>query len=295
MKKTSKSILILVTLFFFLVFYIIHISEMIHSFLEYSEMFVQKIVPVSFPFYILSTLLLDYRFFDYFPFNSYSYYLFFLSMISGFPSGAKYIRELWDKHLINEVEGNTYLMFCHFPNPLFVLGTVSMVIPQKISIILLFSIILSNFILLLFSPKTKISQHHVENDPIFSKALGKAIYSSSKTILLVYGISTFFYLLSIFLLHFLSFSSYFTVFFYGVFDLSKGVFASSIFSSSFLRSLYILFFISFGGISIHMQTKSILSDTPFSYHSYLKGRFLGTILSFFFFLLFFFLTGYFNR
>ena len=37
-------------------------------------------------------------------------FVFFMSMISGYPSNAKYVKELLDKKLINEVDANKILM-----------------------------------------------------------------------------------------------------------------------------------------------------------------------------------------
>ena len=46
-----------------------------------------------------------------------------------------------------------------------------------------------------------------------------------------------------------------------------------------LKELLTIFIMSFGGLSIHLQIKGILSDTPISYLSFLKGRIIQTILS----------------
>ena len=50
---------------------------------------------------------------------------FVMSLISGFPSSAKYVRELFISGNINCIEASKLLIFTHFSNPLFVLGTIS--------------------------------------------------------------------------------------------------------------------------------------------------------------------------
>ena len=50
--------------------------------------------------------------------------MYILSFISGFPSGAKYTKLLYDKKLISKEYANTLLSFCHFPNLLFLFSTV---------------------------------------------------------------------------------------------------------------------------------------------------------------------------
>ena len=296
MKKKSKSILILVTLLFFLGFYLFHASYMIQCFLDYTHLFLQKLFPVSFTFFLLSSLLIQYgiieAFSALFSINTSSFYVFLLSLLSGFPSGAKYTKELLEKEMIDLEEAKQILMFSHFPNPLFVLGSVSTLIGKEYSLKLLFSIILSNFILFCFSKKKRVKNSisfSSSSSLSFSSALYHAILSSFQTILLIYGTSLFFYLLSVVVTTYFSFSPILFVFLNGVFDLTKGVFSTSILSNFLFRSLFILFFISFGGISIHMQVFSILSDTNLSYSPFLKGRILGTILAFLLFFLFLFL------
>lgn len=287
MKKTYQSILILVTLTIFLVFTLIKSSFIIQNFLDYSILFLQKLFPVSFLFFLFSSLLVDYGFIQIlekiFHKNSSSFYLFVVSMISGFPSGAKYTKELLDKSFISLEEANQALLFSHFPNPLFVLGSVNMVLGDlSLSFKILISIVFSNFFLFLFREKGFSSNICMtfQNPKDFSSVLSKAISHSFQTLLIIYGTSLFFYLMASIITNFVPLSIYPFIFMNGLFDLTKGVFSTTLISNIFYRSLFILFFISFGGISIHMQVKSILSDTPISYSYYLRGRIIGTILSF---------------
>ena len=264
---------------------------MMNEFLDYSKLFITKLLPVSFPFFILSTLLIEYGITNLIPFASSSFYVFFLSLISGFPSGAKYTKDLFLKKQINEEEANQCLKFTHFPNPLFVLGTISSTLNDSLLAKKIYlAIFLSNFTLFLLSKKEKkvpLEKSNAKKD--FSTALSSAITSSSKTILLIYGTSLFFYLLSIAFTKHLSFSCYLFVFVNGIFDLTKGIFSTTLLQDVTLRAYFILLFVSLGGISIHMQTKSILLDTPLSYRSFFKGRIIGTILSLIFFTLLVFL------
>ena len=62
-------------------------------------------------------------------------------------------------------------------------------------------------------------------------------------------------------------------------DLTNGTFLTSLISNPTLRGLLIVFFFSFGGISVHMQTKSIISDTSIQYKNFLLGRIYQTILA----------------
>ena len=274
MKKTYKTIILLVSLITLLVTFFINSKYIIKCFLEYNELFYTKLFPVSFIFFTFSTLLIEYKALDIIPININSIYIYLLSLISGFPSGAKYTKELLENNNI----------FSHFPNPLFILGSISTILNRNICIKILFSIILSNFIILLFTKKYKKEKKRITYPKNFSYILKKSIYQSIKTIILIYGTSIFFYLISSIITKYFSFNPYFYVFISGIFDLTKGVFSTTIINNSIIRSLFILLFVSFGSISIHMQVKSILEDTSL-YKSFIKGRIIGTILASLIFLL----------
>jgi len=254
---------------------------MIQYFLDYSFLFLTKFVPSSFPFLLFSSLLIQYGITDILPGKSAFSTVFLLSLISGFPSGAIYTRDLLEENVITKEEGNKILFYSHFPNPLFVLGSVRLVLNEVLSRQILLTIFLSNFLIFLFFRKRNRNIYYRKNiNNCFSKILSNSIFSTSKTILLVYGTSLFFYLFFAILTKYIVLPSYLFVFLAGLFDLTNGVFSSSIISSLVIRAYFILFFISFGGISIHMQIKGILEDTPLSYRFFFLGRIIGTVLSF---------------
>lgn len=293
MKKTYKSILILVTLTSLLILYLINSNIIVEAILEYSLLFLTKLFPVSLLFFIFSSLLIDYGLIQllqyYLHINTSNLYVLLISMISGFPSGAKYTKELLDADLIDEKDANSIIMYSHFPNPLFVLGSVYLVLKDKeLCIKLLISIILSNILIYLFSKKSKkkISSNFKTPDN-FSLILGKAIKNSFNTLLLIYGTSLFFYLIALIITKYIVLDSNSFVLLNGMFDLTKGVFTTVLINNNYHRAFYILLFISFGGLSIHMQVKSILADTSIRYIYFLIGRIIGTILAF---IIFFMLT-----
>lgn len=284
MKKTYKNIVVLVSLIILLVGYFINSKLVIYNILDYSKLFLTKLFPVSFLFFIMSTLIINYGLIEvisyYLNINSSSLFVFILSMISGFPSGAKYSKDLLLTKRINTEEANQIIKFSHFPNPLFVLGSVSTILNNSLSFKILIAIYLSNLIIFLFNKKTNTIELSNKETNSFSQELSKAIRESLQTIIIIYGTSVFFYLIVTIITKYIYFNTYFFIFINGLFDLTKGVFSTTLISNINIRTLFILFFISFGGISIHMQVKSILIDTSISYYEFLKGRIIGTILAF---------------
>ena len=284
MKKTYITIFTIVNLIILLILYFINSEYIIKCFLEYNNLFYTKLFPVSFIFFVLSTLLIEYKVLDILPININSIYIFFLSLISGFPSGSKYTKELLDKNIISKEEASNLLLFSHFPNPLFIIGSISSIINKSICFKILISIIISNFIILLLTKKYNKKHNTLTYPNDFSNTLKISIHKSIKTIILIYGTSIFFYLISSIITKYISFNPYSYILISGIFDLTKGVFSTTIINNTIIKSLFILIFISFGSISIHIQVKSILEDTSL-YKSFIKGRIIGTILAIIIFIL----------
>jgi len=260
MKKTYKTILILVSIILLIIIYLINSTYIIKCFLDYNKLL------------------------DIIPININNIYIYLLSLISGFPSGAKYTKELLDNNYISKEEASSLILFSHFPNPLFIIGSINTILNKNICLKLLISILLSNFIILIFTKKYNKKHTNIINNNSFSMILKNAIYKSTKTIILIYGTSIFFYLISSIITKYISFNPYLYILVSGIFDLTKGVFSTTIINNIFIKSILILIFISFGSISIHMQVKSILEDTLL-YKSFIKGRIIGTIISIIIFIL----------
>lgn len=285
MKKNFKNTTILVILSITIILYLINANYVIDNIIEYSKLFFTKIFPVSFIFFTFSTLLIDYGliniFNKYLHINASNIYVFILSMISGFPSGAKYTKELLKQKYISKEDANKIIMYAHFPNPLFILGSVNLVLNDKIlSLKILLSIIISNLIILILNKNTKstINQNYIYPSS-FQESLTKAIKNTFEIILLIYGTSLFFNSLSTIISKYLILNKYLYILINGIFDLTKGVFSTILIENNIIKSLFITLFISFGGISINMQVKSIISNTEIKYINFIKGRVLSTILS----------------
>lgn len=287
MKENYKNRLILVTLILMLIFYLFNSQYILNNIIDYSKLFLTKLFPVSFIFFTISSLLVDFgiiAFLDNFlHIKSTKLYVFTISMISGFPSGAKYTRDLYNKGFISCSDANKLMMFSHFPNPLFIISSLTLVIPNRIiTRNILLSIIISNFIIMLFC-KIDGNKYNDSNfkKTNFSLSLATGIKSAFEVLCIIYGTSLFFYLISCIILNTFSFSHIYYVLICGIFDLTKGIFSVSLLDSNYLRGIFVLLFICFGSLSIHLQIKSILSDTPVNYKYFIFGRIFGTLLAFF--------------
>lgn len=292
MKKKYQSNYILLLLICLLTLYLINSSLITKSILDYTSLFIEKIFPASFLFFTLSSLLIDYHFIEniekLLKVNGAIFYTVMMSLISGFPSGSKYIKDLLEKGLISDKTANYLITFTHFPNPMFILGSVSLLFPSsKYAKVLLFSLIAANLLLgLLLKPKQKEAlPKEAEKELNFSTSLAKAITSSLKTILLIYGTSIFFFLIATIINHYINLSLSKYIFVNGIFDLTKGIFLTSLLKSPLLKAIFIIFFISFGGLSVNIQIKSIIADTKIKYKNFLLGRLFQFVVATIIFLL----------
>ena len=287
MKKNYISNLILFLLINLLFLYLLNSNLVITNVLNYTKIFIETLFPANFLFFTMSSLLIDYKLIEKIEnklkINSSIFYVLVISLISGFPSGAKNIKELLEKKLISEKTANYLITFTHFPNPIFILGTSKTIFTSsKYPILILISIIISNLIIGLITYKKESNIYKNNNltfPPIFAKALANSITNSIKTIILIYGSSLFFVIAFKIITKYLNLSLYKYIFLNGIFDLTEGVYNTVLIQNNIIRSLYIIFFTTIGSLSIHTQVKSIIANTQISYKKFLLGRIFSTILA----------------
>ena len=303
MKKYSNFLIVIITLFFLIE--IFTNKNLIFNTISFSlDIWVNNLIPSLFPMFILSDILITYNFVKYIPkwfINIFSYLfnikkectlVFFLSMLSGFPTNAKNIRKLYDMNIINGREASHMLMFTHFSNPLFILGTLSIFFlnNKKLGIIILLSHYLSNFIIGVIVRKLNNISNNTINEKekklYFGPIFVNAIKSSIDTLLLILGTLTCFLMISAIIINRFDLNSYNSLLIKSILEITMGLKELSLFSFSNLTKVILSSCIlSFGGLSVHMQVISQLIDTDISYKSFFIGRilqvFISLILSYF--------------
>lgn len=282
MKKNYKSILLLVSLLFLFFFYLFHSELLVKETISYSTLFFHNIFPTSFIFILLSYLLIENNLFFYLQkiMKRKALYFYLVSLISGYPAGMIYLKEALINHEVTIKEANQYSMFSHFPNPIFVLYHCNKLFSHSIYSIIFYGIIItSQLIIYLMIPKEK-SNHFraTKANNSFTASFQKVLLKTMSVLLIIYGTSIFFDLISCIFLNYFTLPNYLYVWLNGTFDLTKGIMTSSILKSKKLQGILLYYFIVFGSIPIHIQIKSILTDTSISYRSFLKGRIIAFLL-----------------
>lgn len=295
-----KNKIILLLLIFLTLNVLINSNIVLNTVNDTIIIFKKSIFPSLFPFFILSELLINYDFVKYisnlfkplmnklFKINSKCAFVLVMSMISGFPSNAKYTKDLYLNGEITELEASKILMFTHFSNPLFIMGAIAITFlnNKRAAIIILIIHYLSNFIvgiLLRNIIKTPINNINIKKElshESFSKVLSKAILNSINTLFLILGTIIFFLILTNIINNLFNLNDYVKALLSGILEMTGGISNISKLTLSLkYKSILIGMILSFGGISVHMQVNSIISDTPIKYQPFLISRLLHSSIT----------------
>ena len=311
MKKILISVFIMIVLLF-VSFEILTESESILNSVVFSfKIWQNNIFPSLFPFFVLSELLVNYGFVELlaelfkpimskiFKINSKAAFVFVMSMISGFPSNAKYTRELYKKGLLTEHEASKILTFSHFSNPLFILGTVAITFLKNkeaglfILLVHYFTNIIIGIIFRNYYPSTKennkislkkaiLNMHdkRIKNVKSFGEVITTSLMNSINTLLLILGTVTMFLIVTTIIDNTLTINTYYQSIINGFVEMTQGLKYVSLLEIPLkLKSIIIVMILSFGGLSVHMQVISILSDTKIKYLPFLTARLLHSAIA----------------
>ena len=263
MKNKNKLIIIITLIFFLLVFKynnIVKISIQTSIFIWYKQ-----IIPSILPMYFLVDLLINYGITNIFKKNY--ILLVFISILLGSPSNAKYIKEFYQNNLIDINTANYLLTFSYSPSILFLYN----IIPQTYFYKVILYLYITNLIIyLIFNKKlNNINKINYKEKP-FIKCIKESINKSIDTLILILGIIIFYGLITALLTNINPIFNKLNI----ITEITNGI--NYIITKN--KNIYLLIFIiTFGGISIHTQIKSILEDTKINYKYFLLGRLISLI------------------
>ena len=294
-KRISNHLIIIFTL---IILYFIIIKKILiqETILNAISIWYKFILPSLFPTFIISDILINYNIINYIPeffkkffkslFNisNSNIIIFFLSLISGFPSNARNARTMYEKKEITLEEANHILIFSHFANPVFIMSGISILLNNTSAIIILLNQYISNIILGILSkkyaPKYKENKTTKENKGTFNNIFLTSINKSVDSLLTICGILTISLVVSTIIVDTLKLNIYNTIIIKGLFEFTVGInYLSKTNLTNIYKTILSSIFISFGGLSVHMQVKSQIKDTPINYKYFLLGRIYQVILS----------------
>lgn len=309
MKKLISFLIILVLLGFGIQILFLS-NDIIITIRTAIDIWINNIFPSLFPFFVLSNFLIHYGFVEFLsellkPITKFlklspsSSFIIVMSLISGFPSNAKYTKELVLNNLINEEEASKILTFTHFSNPLFILGTVATAFLQNKEVgflILIIHYITNIIIALIFrnyytsnnldskvSLKTAINNMHkkrISSKKTFGSIMQESLMNTIQTLVLILGTITFFLVITTIIDKNININAYYQSILNGFLEMTQGLKYVSILDIPLkLKSILTVMILSFGGLSVHFQIISIISDTKIKYLPFLTARVLHAAIS----------------
>lgn len=307
MKTKLKSIVIVAFLLLVLYSILSFPKETIDSVLFGINIWVYNVFPSLFPFFILTDLLVNYGFIEFiseifknfmriFGLSGNCAFPLFGSLFSGFPSGPKYVKQLLDNDVISEDDANFLIMFTHFSNPLFIIGTIGTVLlnDKKLGYLILAAHFLGNFFIGILLrkrnslPKEKMSlkkalslmnKKRITNKNGFITILSNSIYNTIDILILLLGIIIVFLVFTNLITR-LPINDNLLLIVKGFLEMTQGVKMVSISNISLIYKLILItFFLSFGGCSVHLQVASIINGSKIKYKNFLIARIIHSIIS----------------
>lgn len=300
MKEIKKIILILILLLFLLQI-LIYSSDVIKSVRFAFDIWKNNVFPSLFPFFVLSEILIKLGFVEItgklfkpimkhlFKTSGESAFIFIMSIISGNPGNAKYTRELYDQGLIDKNEASKMLMFTHFCNPLFILGTIGMTFftNYKIGVTLLISHYLGNIVIgICIRNKFKSTGIYKNNKKRISTPenigtiITNSLFNSINTLLLILGAISICLVLTTVISKNFEFTPLIQNIINGLVEMTQGVKYVSLANLDIkTKEILCVIFLSFGGLSIHLQVISMISGSEIKYLPFLLARICHAFIS----------------
>ncbi len=265
-----------------------------------------SVFPSLFPFFVISSILIGLNFprvigeiakplmNKLFRLKSDTVFIFLMSLLSGSPSNAKYTRELYLNGSISLDDANKILMFTHFSSPLFILGTITSFLDDKrVGVFILIIHYLSNVLIGLAirntnsvsteERKTSLKKvlYEVSNttDDI-SSIVTKSIFNSINTIIMILGVISISTVIITIINNNFTFNKLTECIISGLIEMTNGLRVLGTLDISLkLKTTIAIFFISFGGLSVHLQVISIINDTKIKYKSFFLARIIHACVS----------------
>lgn len=265
-----------------------------------------NVFPSLFPFFVISSILIGINFprvlgeitkplmNKLFKIKSDTAFIFIMSLLSGSPSNAKYAREMYLNGSITLNDANKILIFTHFSSPIFILGTMTTFLNNKsIGIYILVIHYISNIIMGLFirninpnkDKEDKISLKKVlyeasNSTDNISSIVTKSIVSSINTIIMILGVISISTVLIAIINNSINLSKLSECIISGLIEMTNGLRVLGALDISLkLKTTIGIFFISFGGLSVHLQVISIINDTKIKYKYYFLARIIHAFVA----------------
>ncbi|MBO7526348.1 MAG: hypothetical protein J6T74_00450 [Clostridia bacterium] len=315
-KYTATEVFTFLILLFFIVLIALNPAKYSMASFKGLEVWAKILVPSLLPFFILTKLFASSgiiydisnlfapatkKLFKCPPITA---YIFFMSVITGYPVGSKLIADMYNNKNIDKYEAQRALAFCSNSGPMFILGSVAvgMFGNKKIGIIILISHIIGSILNGIIyrntgknHTKKQKNEEKMQKNTHLDFNFSKNVFDSVSSILLIGGVICFCFVIieaitsnTFFINMFSRFgknANIFSSLFCGLFEITKGCLMLSECSLPICTIVPLLtFIISFGGISTMLQAMAF-TNKIITIKKFCLIKFTHAIFSLFFCLL----------
>ena len=286
--------IIILFIFIFLLFKYNYIVN--KSVIDSVNLWLTKVFPSLFIMFILNDIIINTNilnsitkiinpvFNKIFKTNNNSFEAFLLSLFSGTPSSSFILKEMINNNKIDINSANKLISFTYFSNPLFLYNILNTTFNKHITFKIIIIHYISNIFIGLIYRNKNTTNALLENKIIKKEniitILPRSIKKSIDTLLMILGTITFYMILTNLLLNIFKLNNITTIILKGIFEITQSLnILNNLEYQSIIKELLALSVISFGGLSIHTQVLSIISDTKISYKNFFYGRILHVLIS----------------
>ena len=210
-------------------------------------------------------------------------YVFLMSIISGYPVGAKMTSDLYATGKITRSEALRMTSFCSTSGPMFIVGAVGAMMfgSARLGYIILISHIVGAFINGLLYRKLKVEEFSSEIKPTQSKQeLSSIVIDSALSVISVGTIIAIFFVIITSLSPILSLlPSFISAPFAGLIEITRGCIELSKAFNPFAATIIATFIISFGGLSTMLQSLTMLDKIKMPIWLFLLQKLTHAILA----------------
>ena len=225
-------------------------------------------------------------------------YVFILSILSGYPVGAKIVADLYESGAISKEEAYKITTFTSNSGPMFILGSVGigMLTSRKLGIIILISHILGALINGLIyrnhkEKNTEINKKIIEKNNL---SIGDLMWNTVHSVLIIGGFIALFFVIieiinnlnifspisNLFSKIFNCDANIFTAIFNGIFEITRGCLdISKLGLSELISGTLCTFIISFGGLATTMQALVFLKKFDMRFSFFIKQKITHAIFA----------------
>ena len=303
LKSKSKTVLTIIVLLCITLF-IINPSNCMNSTLRGGKIWLLNVMPALFPFFILTRIIITLnqtsiatldKFTNKFFKTNNSGLIYFLSLLSGYPVGAKMISSYYENGSIDKSTATKMFSFCSTSGPMFIVGTIGIGVFKNIRIgyILLISHILGSFVNGIIFRGDNAPTNQLKIHPC-KTSLNDIVYDSIISILLVGGYiifsSVIIELLTLTnmlptiasLISKIPYFNYDVVlsFLCGIIEITNGlIMLGNLQTSITLQIVLSSILIAFSGICIMLQSSAFLNKIGIKNHVILKQKIVQSLVT----------------